>query len=101
EGQAAARYALSDFVVRGYNDSASWAFFDDQMNGTTLVSHYPNKTIPTPLPRNMNRPAVVRTANRHAVCIDPTFFFDATTAESIVGNNSDFRDAPVYRPGLF
>lgn len=101
EGQSAARYALSDFVVRGYNNSASWAFFDDQMNGATLASHFPYTTIPTPLPRNMNRPAVVRTANRHAVCIDPTFFFDATTAENIIGTNSDFRDAPVYRPGLF
>src|SRR5690606_27161567 len=40
EGQSAARYALSDFIVRGYNNSANWTVFDDQAN-----SFVPYKTM--------------------------------------------------------
>ena len=98
EGQSAARYALSDFVVRGYNNSASWAVFNDQINHANLANHFvPYKSMGTSIPRNTNVPGV-RTDNRHAVCIDPTFFFDATTADSITVN---FPSSQIYRPGLF
>ena len=47
--------------------------------------------------------AGVRTTNRHAVCIDPTFFFDATTAGNITVNfpTTQSSKPQIYRPGLF
>lgn len=97
EGQSAAQYALSDFVVRGYNNSATWTAFNDQLAGPFPTHFSPYKSIGASLPRGTSVGGF-RTANRHAVCIDPYFFSDPTTVENCV---SLFSPTQYYRPGLF
>ena len=49
EAQAAAQNALSDFVVRGYANSARWATFSDQIAATFPVRFKSYKLLGTPM----------------------------------------------------
>ncbi len=97
EGQAAAQNALSDFVVRGYGNSALWSAFNDQATGSLSNHFIPFNSVLSPLSRYTSTGGN-RTDNRHAVCIDPYFFSDPTTADNVI---SAFPNTQPYRPGLF
>ncbi len=96
EGQAAAQNALSDFVVRDYNNSAYWSTFNDQITGT-LPAHFVNYRSMGTVLRGTSTGGV-RTVNRYAVCIDPYFFSDPTTVANVL---NEFANTQPYRPGLF
>ncbi|MCC7336126.1 MAG: hypothetical protein IT422_13580 [Pirellulaceae bacterium] len=98
EGQAAAQNALSDFVVRGYTNSAWWFVFND-LNAVSFPAQFENYS-GAARPRGTSSGGF-RTLNRHAVCIDPYFFSDPTTVENLMQPVSTFSDTQIYRPGLF
>ncbi|MCA9182161.1 MAG: hypothetical protein KDA51_11935, partial [Planctomycetales bacterium] len=95
EGQAAAQNALSDFVVRGYTNTAWWFVFND-LNPVSFPAQFENYS-GAARPRGTTSGGS-RTLNRHAVCIDPYFFSDPTTVENL---QSAFSPSQPYRPGLF
>ncbi len=98
EAQALSNSWYADFVTRGLNDSSQWRWFNDQLGGA-----YATKFVPFAnggSPGSMTSTPSVRTAFRHAVCIDPTFYADATNIIAMSPPNT-FGPAQAYRPGLF
>ena len=98
EAQALSNSWYADFVTRGFNDSSQWRWFNDQLGGayaTKFVAFANGGS-----PGSMTSTPSVRTAFRHAVCIDPTFFADATNIIAMSPPNT-YGPAQAYRPGLF
>ncbi len=93
EGQAAGQIAYSEFVTRGMNDSSRWRWYNDQLTSARFVNF-------DSLSGVLRATSVggARTNFRHAVCIDPGFFADSTTASAI---QTTFPSTQLFRPGLF
>ena len=98
EAQALSNSWYADFVTRGLNDSSQWRWFNDQLGGAYAAKFvaFANSGSPS----SMTSTPSVRTAFRHAICIDPTFFADATNITAMSLPNT-FGAAQAYRPGLF
>jgi Tfp pilus assembly protein PilV len=103
EAQALARRWYSEFVARGYNNSALWRWYNDQGGASTVAGNFTVFTNKTPaiatLSSSTSTPTV-RTRFRNAICIDPLFFSDSTTIDRLQSAPA-FSSGQAYRPGLF
>ncbi len=82
----------SDFKVRGFDEGARWLRYNDLTR--TYVPFVNSADILSGTSVNSQR-----SGNRHAICIDPHFFCDATTAAALPSFPTTSGQA--YRPGLF
>ena len=98
EAQALSNSWYADFVTRGFNDSSQWRWFNDQLGGAFAAKFVAYSASGTP--SSFTSTPSTRTAYRHAVCIDPTFFADATNITAMSPPNT-FGSGQAYRPGLF